>query len=52
MPQSLKFGRTLGHGLDEKAVEAIHRYRFKPAMKNGEPVASKITIEVNFRLHY
>jgi TonB family protein len=51
MPQNLKLGRTIGHGLDEKAVEAVHRYRFKPAMKNGVPVASKIDIEINFRLN-
>jgi protein TonB len=38
-------------GLDEKAMEAIRRYRFKPAMKDGKPVAAAITVEVDFRLY-
>jgi periplasmic protein TonB len=38
-------------GLDEKALEAVLRYRFKPAMKGGKPVPVLITIAVNFRLY-
>jgi periplasmic protein TonB len=38
-------------GLDEKAMEAIRQYRFRPAMKDGKtPVPVMITIEVVFRL--
>jgi outer membrane biosynthesis protein TonB len=38
-------------GLDEKAIEAILKYKFKPAMKDGKtPVAVRITIQVSFRL--
>jgi len=38
--------------LDEKAMEAIRQYKFKPAMKDGTtPVPVMITIEVNFRLY-
>jgi TonB family protein len=37
-------------GLDEKAVEAVRRYRFKPATLQGKPVAVELNIEVNFRL--
>jgi protein TonB len=36
-------------GLDEKAVEAVQQYKFKPAMKNGLPVAVYLRVEVNFR---
>jgi outer membrane biosynthesis protein TonB len=36
--------------LDEKAIEAVSQYRFKPAMKDGVPVPVKITVEVNFHL--
>jgi outer membrane biosynthesis protein TonB len=43
--------RSLGMGLDEKALEAVSRYRFKPALKNGKPVPAIITVEVNFRLY-
>jgi len=50
-PQSPHVVRALGMGLDEKALEAIRRYKFKPAMKAGKPVASIITIEVDFHLY-
>jgi TonB family protein len=38
-------------GLDEKALEAVRQYRFKPSMLHGEPVAVEITIEVNFHIY-
>jgi len=50
-PQNPKVIRSLGMGLDEKALEAVQRYRFKPAMKDGKPVASTISVEVDFRLY-
>jgi TonB family protein len=42
--------RSLGLGLDEKAIEAVKQWKFKPATKNGTPVTAKATIEVSFRL--
>lgn len=42
--------RPLGMGLNEKAVEAVRIWRFRPALKNGSPVAHEIHIEVSFRL--
>jgi protein TonB len=50
-PQNPRVTRSLGMGLDEKALEAVGKYRFKPAMKDGKPVAAFITVEVNFRLY-
>lgn len=51
-PQNPRVIRALGMGLDEKALEAVRKYKFKPAMKNGRtPVPVMITIEVNFRLY-
>ena len=35
MPQNVNVVRHLGMGLDEKAVEAVRKYRFRPAMHNG-----------------
>lgn len=40
----------IGLGLDEKAVEAVKRWRFRPATRNGRPVPSNAVVEVFFRL--
>jgi TonB family protein len=50
MPQNIRIIKKLGYGLDEKAIEAVSKYRFKPAMKNGQPVPVMIDVEVNFHL--
>jgi TonB family protein len=42
--------RGVGMGLDEKAVEAVSQYKFKPAMQDGKPVMVELNIEVNFRI--
>jgi len=49
-PRDLKVFRPLGLGLDQKAIEAVEKWRFKPGMKDGKPVAVMATVEVNFRL--
>ena len=49
-PHQLRVLRGLGLGLDEKAIEAVSRWKFKPALRNGHPVRAAATIEVNFRL--
>lgn len=50
-PQNIRVTRHLGMGLDEKAVEAVGQYRFKPATYQGHPVSVQIVIEVEFHLH-
>jgi len=42
--------RPLGLGLDEKAIEAVLKWRFKPSLKDGRAVAVSANVEVNFRL--
>ena len=43
--------RSLGMGLDEKAVEAVRKWKFEPALKDGHQVAVQVNVEVNFRLY-
>jgi periplasmic protein TonB len=50
-PQRVHVVRPLGMGLDEKAVEAVRQYKFKPAYYQGHPVAVEVNIEVNFRIY-
>jgi periplasmic protein TonB len=51
-PQNPRVVRPLGMGLDEKALEAVRKYKFKPALKDGRtPVPVMVTIAVNFRLY-
>lgn len=50
-PQNVHVLGHLGMGLDEKAVEAVRQYRFKPAMYQGHPVAVQIAINVAFHLY-
>jgi protein TonB len=38
-------------GLDDAAVEAAKKWRFKPGMKDGKPVATKVLMSLEFRLH-
>ena len=49
-PQNVHVLRGVGMGLDEKAVEAVKQYRFKPAMENGKPVAVEVNVDVNFQI--
>ena len=48
MPRRIAVLQPLGYGLDERAVEALGKYRFTPAMVQGQPVASNVTIDEEF----
>jgi len=50
-PRDMKVLRSLGLGLDEKALEAVKNWRFDPAVKDGKPVSVYISVEVDFRLY-
>jgi len=50
LPSHVRVIRGVGMGLDEKAVEAVRQYKFKPAMQNGKPVKVDLYIDVNFQI--
>jgi protein TonB len=50
-PQQVQVVRHLGMGLDQKAVDAVKQYRFKPATLQGKPVPVEVNIEVTFRIY-
>jgi TonB family protein len=49
--REIKVARSVGMGLDEKAIEAVSTWKFEPARKDGQPVAVQINVEVSFRLY-
>jgi len=50
-PDALKIVRGIGHGLDEKAIEAVRQWHFEPGRNGGVPVSvGPIVVAVNFRL--
>ncbi|MEO8594584.1 MAG: energy transducer TonB [Candidatus Solibacter sp.] len=48
--QNVRVVSSLGLGLDEKAIEAVKKWKFRPGSKDGKPVRVAASIEVNFRL--
>lgn len=47
----IKVIRTLGDDLDQMAIEAVRKWKFEPARKDGQPVAALINVEVSFHLY-
>jgi hypothetical protein len=45
-----KVRRGLGMGLDDKAIECVRQWKFKPAYKDGQPAKNNAVVEVEFRL--
>ena len=48
---SIRVARSLGLGLDEKAMEAVRNWKFEPARKGGQAVAVQVNVEVKFSLY-
>ncbi len=49
--RDIRVARTLGMGLDEKAIEAVKTWKFQPSVKDGRPVSVLVNVEVNFHLY-
>ncbi len=50
-PYDVQLTHSLGMGLDEKSIEAVRRWQFDPARKDGQPVAVRLTVETTFRTY-
>jgi TonB family protein len=50
-PEDICIARPAGFDLDKQAFLTAQRYRFDPATQDGNPVAVRIAIEVNFKLY-
>jgi len=50
MPQNVHVLKGVGMGLDQKAVEAVRQYRFKPAIAEGKPVPVELNVQVDFQI--
>jgi len=49
-PSHIKVVKSVGMGLDEKAVEAVGQYKFTPATRDGKPVTVDLYVDVNFEI--
>jgi TonB family protein len=46
----IRVQRSLGYGLDQKAVEAVRKWKFEPGKVNGKPAPVQVVIDVSFHL--
>ncbi len=49
-PRNITVQQSLGLGLDERAIEAVRRWKFRAGTRSGKPFATAAIVEVNFRL--
>jgi protein TonB len=42
--------RSVGLGLDERAIDAVRQWKFRAGTMDGKPVSTRAVVEVNFRL--
>ncbi len=49
-PQNVHVLRGVGMGLDQKAIDAVKQYKFKPAKEGGKPVPVEMNVQVDFQI--
>lgn len=50
LPQGIQVKRSLYPSVDQSAIESVRKWRFEPALKNGQPVSMWVNVEVYFAL--
>ena len=51
LPHDIQVEKKLGYGLDEKALEAMRKWKFKPELRDGQPIEKRIHVEMRFILY-
>ena len=49
-PRNIVVTKKLGMGLDEKAIEAVSKWKFEPARTNGRPALTHMSLSLQFKL--
>jgi protein TonB len=50
LPHNVRVVKSGGGKFDENALQAVEQYRFRPALKNGQPVPVEIHVQVEFAI--
>jgi TonB family protein len=51
LPRDITVSSPLSPEFDKAAIDAVRKWKFSPAAKDGNPIATQIKVEVNFRLY-
>lgn len=51
LPKDFQVVKPIDPSLQRLASDAVHKYRFKPAMKDGMPIRAQITVDVKFQFY-
>lgn len=51
LPQNVRIAKSLEASLDQRAIETVERWRFRPAMNGATPIAVEVSVEVDFHLN-
>jgi TonB family protein len=51
LPRDIQVSHALSPEFDEAAIDAVKKWKFSPATRDGKPIATEIDVEVNFRLY-
>jgi TonB family protein len=48
----LRVVRSLGYGLEQKAIDAAAKIRFRPAAEDGHPIDTVAMVRISFQMAY
>jgi TonB family protein len=51
LPRDITVSRPLSPDFDKAAIDAVKKWKFSPATKDGKPVATQVNVEVSFHLY-